>query len=71
MENKRMVSANVISAVLAGGKPIICEYCDGPLRADQWLHTACLEQKHGGELPEGFQELIDSFELDPDDQPSN
>lgn len=48
------------------GKPDCCRHCGGQLNDKQWVHTECLKTRHGGELPEGHQELIDAFELDPE-----
>lgn len=42
----------------------ICPICEEEFDEGQLVHRECLKEKHGGELPEGFEELISAFELD-------
>ncbi len=43
----------------------VCPHCEEPFEEGFLVHRACLLEKHGGVLPEGFEELIEEFELEP------
>lgn len=46
------------------GLPKECPLCGEEYEVGKLIHVECIKKKHGGVLPEGFQELIDTFELD-------
>lgn len=46
--------------------PTECPLCEQPYEDGYLIHRKCLLEKHGGTLPEHFDELIRAFKLEPD-----
>jgi hypothetical protein len=55
----------MLAGILSGLElPSFCPMCEQPYVGDERIHRKCLLEKHGGTLPEGFDELIEAFELE-------
>lgn len=59
------MSIFAMSGLMMPDYPTECPWCEVEFEGDDRIHSECLRQRHGGELPEGFAELIKEFDLEP------
>lgn len=68
MEKGYSLAGTLFAGVLANlDMPTHCPMCNKAFEGDELIHRACLLERHGGTLPEGFDELIEAFELESKD----
>lgn len=58
--------AGMVFAEILGNldMPSHCPMCGETFEGGALIHRACLLKEHDGKLPEGFEELIEAFELE-------
>jgi hypothetical protein len=54
-----------VALAMSMSAPLECPTCGHPAEIGK-IHRKCLLKRHGGTLPDGFDELITAFKLDED-----